>query len=193
MSTVTAKPRLVAAGVMALGLWVCACAEAPLPPPQATLENIQAVRAAQLKPMALGSFSAAPGQPADMDKGITIRAGYQPAPDGSFARYLGQTIAAQLLGAGQLQAASGAVLSGVVTETHADSSLPTARAALGAQFTLLKDGKAVFQKTLRAETTWSSNFIGAVAIPDAFDHYESLFPKLANTLFTDPDFVAAAR
>jgi hypothetical protein len=51
----------------------------------------------------------------------------------------------------------------------------------------------VFDKTLSAETVWDSNFLGAVAIPDAFNHYTGLFAELAGKLYADPEFVAAAR
>jgi hypothetical protein len=35
--------------------------------------------------------------------------------------------------------------------------------------------------------------VGAVAIPDAFNHYLGLFRQLANKLYTDPEFQAAVR
>ncbi len=183
-----ARLPIVIAGCLALA----ACAEAPLPPPQATLDNIQAVRAADLAPLRVAAFTPGPGKPTDMDRSVAVRAGVQPAPGGSFAKYLGDTVAAELKAAGKLDDASTLIVSGVVTETHVDSGMPTAHAALGAKFTLVRDGKAVFEKTLRVESSWDSNFIGAVAIPDAFNHYSGLFPQLAAALFADPDFKAAA-
>jgi hypothetical protein len=181
---------LLVGGLACLGL--AACAEAPLPPPQATLDNIQAIRAANLEPLRVGAFAAAPGKPTEMDKSVAVRAGVQPAPGGSFAKYLGDTLAAELKGAGKLDDSSTLVVSGVVTETHVDSGMSTAHAALGAHFTLVRGGATVFEKTLRVESSWDGDFIGAVAIPDAFNHYSGLFPKLADALFADPDFQAAA-
>jgi hypothetical protein len=161
-------------------LALAACAEAPLPPPQASLDTIQTVRAGNLAPMRVGEFVPAPGKPTEMDRAVAVRAGTQPAPDGSFAKYLGDTLAAELKAAGKLDDSSTLAVSGVVTETHVDSAMPTAHAALGAHFTLLRDGKTVFDKTLRVESSWD------------FNHYSGLFSKLAAVLFSDPDFQAVA-
>jgi len=171
-----------------------ACAMQALPPPVATLDNIQALRAANIAPMKVGAFTPAPGAPTQMDQSITIRAGVQPAPEGSFARYLGDTIAVELTNAGKLDPGSTLVVSGVVTDTHVDSGLSgTAHAALGARFTLTRAGKVVFDKPLSVEANWESEFVGAVAIPDAVNHYTDLFQKLTGKLFADPDFGAATR
>lgn len=186
---------MIRVGITALGacLLLAACAEAPLPPPQANLDTIQTIRAANLAPMRVGAFTAAPGKPSEMDKSVSVRAGVQPAPNGSFARYLGDTLATELKAAGRLDEGSSLIVSGVVTETHVDSAMPTAHAWLGARFTLIREGKAVFDKTLKVDASWDSNFVGAVAIPDAFNHYNGLFDKLATALLADPDFQKAAR
>lgn len=184
---------LFPAALAALSLSLSACAMQALPPPQATLDNIQALRAAGAGAMAVGDFTPAPGRPVEMDRSIAVRAGVQAAPDGSFAKYLGETLAAQLKAAGKLDPGSSLSVSGVVTDTHVDSAVPNARAALAARFTLTRSGKVVFEKTLAVESRWDSELIGAVAIPDAFNHYVGLFPQLATKLFTDPEFIAAAR
>jgi hypothetical protein len=183
------------AAAAALSLILSACAMEPLPPPEATLDNIQAVRAANVAPLKVGAFTPGPGRPTEMDAQITVRGGVQPAPDGSFAKYLGEVLAADLKSAGKLDPNSTLVVSGLVTDTHVDSGMPAgaARAALAAKFTLMKDGKTAFEKTLSVESVWDSNFVGAVAIPDAINHYMGLFQTLATKLFTDPEFVAATR
>ena len=179
---------LVAVALLALG----ACAMEPLPAPSATLDNIQAVRAANIAPLKIGDFVPGPGRPTEMDKEFAVRGGIQPAPEGSFAKYLGDTLAAQLKSAGKLDPNSALVVSGVVTDTHVDSAMPTGSAALAAKFTLIRDGKTVFEKTLRVSDSWNSDFVGAVAIPDAINHYTGLYSNLAGALFSDPDFRAAA-
>jgi hypothetical protein len=179
------------AGITAL--FLAGCALPALPPPQASLDNIQALRAADVAPMKVGAFSPAPGSPTMMDKSILVRAGTQAAPEGSFATYLADTLAAELKGAGRLDPNSSLVLSGVITEAHADAAMPTASARLAAHFALTRSGQTVFDKTLSVEAQWDSDFVGAVAIPDAFNHYSGLFPQLAAKLFADPQFRAAAR
>jgi hypothetical protein len=178
-------------GVAALGL--AACASLPMAPPQASLDNIQSLRAANLAPMRVGEFVAGPGRPKEMDRRISVRANTMAAPGGSFARYLGDTIAAELNGAGTLDPKSDLVLSGVITDSHVESMSAVGKASLAARFTLRRGGKVVFEKTLSTKADWDSNFMAVVAVPDAFNHYTGLFRVLATQLFADPDFRAAAR
>jgi hypothetical protein len=180
------------APVLALALFAAGCAMAPLPPAQATLDNIQAVRASHVAPMGVGAFTAAPGRPTEMDKSIAVRLGVVDAPGGSFAHYLGDTLAAQLKGAGRYDPVSTLTVSGVVTETHLESQ-PKPGAAIAARFTLTRAGKVVFEKTLRADADWDWNYFADVAIPDAMNHYAGLFPALVGKLLADPDFQAAAQ
>lgn len=100
-------------------------------------------------------------------------------------------MAADLSAADHLNPKSTPVISGVVTDPHVDSAVPTAR-FLAARFTLTHDGKAAFEKTLDVECRGGSNVIGAVAIPDAINHCTALVQKLAATLFSDPGVGAAA-
>ncbi|MDB5424065.1 MAG: hypothetical protein JWQ29_1481 [Phenylobacterium sp.] len=169
------------------------CAVEAVPPPQATLANIQAVRGANFAPMRVGVFVAGPGAPAAMDKKITVRAGTQAAPSGSYAKLLGETLEAELKGAGKFDPNAVLVVSGEVIGTHVDSAIPNGNAALQAHFTLKKSGVVAFDKSLQVKSTWASNMIGAVAIPDAFNHYNALFADIVTRLLSDPDFRAAAR
>jgi hypothetical protein len=180
---------LVALGSASLA----ACAMAPVPPPQSSLENIQAIRAGGFAPMRVGDFTPGPGAPAQMDKKVTVRAGSQAAPSGSYAKLLGETLEAELKGAGKLDPNAALTVSGVVTQTHVDSSMPDGSAKLEAHFTLKKNGAVAFDKILAVDATWKSSFMGAVAIPDAFNHYNGLFPQLVTKLLSDPDFRAAAK
>jgi hypothetical protein len=186
--------RLAALSLLALTL--SACAMAPLPPPQASLDNIQALRRGDFAKVSVGAFTPAPGAPAAMDRRITVRAGSQAAPKasgGSYARYLGDTLAAELAGAARLDAGAPLVISGVITQAHVDSGMPSAHANLSARFTLKHGGTRVFEKEFAAQAEWKSSLIGAVAIPDAFNHYLGLFPQLVAQLLADPDFKAAAK
>jgi hypothetical protein len=186
--------RALSLGLIALSsLALTACAMAPIPPPEPTLANIQAVRAGGFAALQVGAFTPGPGAPTTMDRTVTVRAGTQKAPSGSYATFLGETLAAELKGAGKLDAASGLVVSGVLTKTHVDSGLPDGSAALEARFTLKKNGAVTYDKTLGAEAAWKSSLMGAIAIPDAFNHYNALFPEIVTKLLSDPDFRAAAK
>ena len=178
---------------LAVALVLSGCATAQLSTPQASLDNIQAIRAASLPAMNVGAFTPGPGAPTDMDKAILIRAGADTAPEGSFATYLGDTLRAELKGAGKYDPASPLMVSGVITDTHLVSEVGAPNARLAARFTLSRGGRPVFTKELTVSDQWEFEYVGAVAIPDAFNHYAGLFPKLVGALLADPDFLAAVR
>ena len=174
--------------VVLVSVGLTACSMGALPPPEASLDNIQAIRAAALPPLAVGAFTPGPGGPTAMDRALVIRAGVQSAPGGSFARYLGDTLAAELKGAGRLDPSSDLKVTGVITHSHLDSTIGTARAELSARFTLTRGSRVLFDRTFDDDATWTSDWVGAAAIPDAFNHYLGLFPRLVGQLLTDPDF-----
>lgn len=184
------KAAAVLAALAILGL--AGCAVAPLSAPQPSLDNIQAIRASALPSLSVGDFTPAPGRPTEMDKTIQARGGIDSAPEGSFAKYLGDTLQAELKGAGRFDPASPLQVSGVITDTKLVSlSAPSAK--LSARFTLTRNGRQVFSKELSVDATWGWEYLADVAVPDAFNHYAGLFPKLVGVLLSDPDFQAAAK
>jgi hypothetical protein len=180
--------RALASAGLALSLAGCAVA---LPPPEANLDSIQAIRSANLPPLGVAAFTAAPGMPG---RTISVRADSMDAPGGkTFADYLQATLEAQLKGAGKFDAAAGAVIGGVLDQSHLDSAMTSATAYLGATFTVRRGGQEVYRKALRVDDRWSGAILGVTAIPDAMNHYTALYPKLVQALLDDPAFRAAVR
>jgi len=174
-----------------VGLTAAACAT-PMAAPGPSIDNLQRLRRAEVPPMALGEFRLAPGLPADMDRRVNVRGSTVTSPTGgSYALFLKETLAAELRAAGRLDAASGIVISGQLTESEADAGLDVGIARLGATFVVTRDGREVYRKALRAEERWVSSFYGAVAIPMALNQYTGLYGKLVTRLLEDPDFGAA--
>lgn len=187
--------RRAVLAALPFALIVASCAPA-LPPPTASLDNIQAIRRGQYPAMAVGAFTPGPGAPTTLDRRIAIRADAQSAPKssgGSFARYLGDTLAAELAGASKLDAKAPIVVSGVITDAHVDSAMPMAHARLVVRITATRDGRDAFAKTFTAEAEWKSSLLGVVAIPDAYNHYLGLFPEVVKQLLADREFLAAVR
>lgn len=183
--------RLVLAAMLAAGL--AGCVSAPMSAPDPTLDNIQAIRSGALAPMTVGAFVAGPQIRPEADRSLAVRADVLKPPEGSFARYLGATLASELKGAGKYDPASHLVVSGVMTASHVDSALPQGHAVLGATFTLARDGQVVLAKPLSVEDTFDSALLGVEAIPQAENHYLALYAKLVGRLLTDPEFRAAAK
>ncbi len=182
------------AAVVALALTATACALPPMVEQRPTLANLQTLRAKEIPGLAVGDFRLAQGLPARMDHAITIRASSLKAPGaGSFSGYLKQTLETELKGAGKLDAAAASTVRGELTQSQVSTGLPDSRGALAARFTVIRDGKTVYERELVVDKSWSSSFIGAIAIPEAMDRYTALYPDLVNALLTDPAFRAAVQ
>lgn len=179
------------AAVFALALSTAGCAMG-LPQHTATLENIQAMRAAGIAKVGVGTFALAPDLPESMDRTIGIRAVTVSSPDGSFSTYLRQTLITELTAGGKLDPNSPIVIGGALTESKIDAGIGQAHAVLGANFSVTRDGKIVFSKAFEVHDDWQGDFLGAVAIPAAMDHYTALYSKLVGALLTDTEFRAAA-
>jgi hypothetical protein len=182
--------RLAACAMLAASLGGCAM---EVGAPQASLNGIQAVRQANIAPIALGAFVPGGSVSASDDRSTTVRAiNSIEAPGGSFAGFLKNTLMADLKGAGAYDPNAPLSLSAVLTRRMVDSTVGTGTASLAADFALTKGGKTVFDKTLRIDDSWDSSFVGVEAIPDATNHFTGLFEKLSLALLADPDFRAAA-
>jgi len=185
------KPGISVA--LALGGALVAGCTQTLPPPQPSLAALEILRAGSLPRMHTGSFAPAPGLRPDVDQHVAIRSVVLNSPyDGSLSKYLGKAIDADLAAAGKLDPNSDLVISGLLTNSDESDGFSVGHAELSANITLTKAGRTVFQKDLAVEAHWDSNFVGAIAIPDAINNYTSLYDKLAIKLFEDKDFAAAA-
>jgi hypothetical protein len=180
--------RIAASVLLMFSLSACAVTMSQQP---ATMDNIQTIRAARIPNVAVGTFGPAPSLPAHADTAITFRADSLSAPSGSFSAYLRQTLITQLTASGRFDANSPIVISGLLTESNADTALDRPHAVLGAEFTVTRGGQQIFRKSLQVEDSWTGDFFGAVAIPDAMNHYTALYSKLVGVLMLDPGFRAA--
>jgi hypothetical protein len=170
------------------------CAQIQLGAPAPSVDNIQKAKAAGMAPVAVGEFGLAAGRDKAMDAGISMRSNTVSSPiQGSFAQYLKENLSTELRGAGLLDPASKTVISGKLTESVADASSSQGKGSLAAQFTVVRDGRNVYDKELRATSTWESSFVGAIAIPAAVSQYTALYRSLIGQLLDDPAFRSAVK
>jgi hypothetical protein len=176
----------VAAALLASG-----CVSTDIDAVPASLETLQALRRSNVPPLALGSFAAAKGISA---RSINIRGSTMNAANGSdFPTFLSQVFASELRAAGKFDPASSLLLSGVLTESRASENMAKGTASLSATMTLTRGSVHLFSKSYRVESEWKSDFIGALAIPDAFRNYNALYALLVRQAMTDPEMLAAMR
>ena len=159
---------------------------------QVSLDAVQTLRGSDIPAMRLGTFALAPGRSAAMDKGVVIRSVNLTSPDGgSFASYLSKALETDLRAAGKYDESSVLVVQGLLTDSSVDAGISTGDAVLGAKFSLVRSGNAIFEKEITVRSKWDSSFVGAVAIPEAVNQYSALYDKLVLQFLTDADFKRA--
>ncbi|MEO7466433.1 MAG: hypothetical protein V4610_05070 [Pseudomonadota bacterium] len=176
---------------MAFGCMMAAACTSTIDELPPSLETMRVLRDQGVPPMALGSFVPASSA---IGSAVAIRLSVMHAPKGrNFAEFLGATFETELKAAGKLNPASPLRLSGVLTESRASEDFKNGGGSLGARISLWRDGKLVLAKEYRVEAKWHSDFIGALAIDEAFLQYNALYALLVRQALSDPELIAAAK
>lgn len=165
------------------------CAQIPMGEPAARFANIEKAGASKTAPVAVGPFRVDPGAKPGIDKDLSVRTNAVTSPvEGSFAQYLRQTLIVDLQASGLYDTASQTQISGFLTDSSLDVPASTGQASLGARFVVVRLGKTVYEKELKATASWPSSFIGAIAIPEGVNQYAALYHDLVGKLLDDPDY-----
>lgn len=179
---------LLAVAVLPFVLLV-GCAQIPMGEPAPSFENISKAQASGTAPVAIGDFRLDPGLAPEIDKGVSVRSNTVLSPvKGSFAQYLRQTLVTDMQASGLLDPAAPVTISGVLTDSTLDVPAGTGHASLGARFVVVRSGKTVYEKELKASASWPSSFIGMEAIPAGVNQYTTLYHALVGKLLDDPDY-----
>jgi hypothetical protein len=166
------------------------CVSVKLPPPSASTETVLILRSANLSSTAVGDFKLAEGKDPAMDKRVGgLRGSSLVAESGSFSQQLKDEIVVALRAAGVYDDKAPIRIEGRLTDSMVDAAIKTGTGRLAARFIVDRNGKRVYDKELVVESSWSSSFIGAVAIPRAVNEYGALYKKLTNKLFSDKEFL----
>lgn len=172
--------------------WLAGCAQLPLGEPTASFGNIGKAGMSGTAPVSVGLFQLDPGVSPALDKGLSVRSNTVVSPiDGSFAQYLRQALVTDLQAAGLYDPASPTRVNGFLTDSTLDVPLDTGHASLGARFVVVRLGKTVYDKELKASASWPSSFVGMEAIPTGINQYETLYHTLVGKLLDDPDYRTA--
>ncbi|GAA0654881.1 hypothetical protein [Brevundimonas lenta] len=177
---------------LAMLLVLAACVNSPAPAYQPGIANLQVLRAGAA-PIAVDDFAADAGV---NNSRFSLRGNTMTGAgvDSDFSTYLQQALESELRTAGRLDAASGLRLSGTLTTNRLDAAdSAVGNATVGARFVLTRDGRVVYDRRLVADHTWESSFMGAIAIPAAFQGYAATVQMLIGQLFADPAFIEASR
>lgn len=158
-----------------------------------SIETLKLLRQREIPPIALGPFRDADGDKA-IGRSINIRGSTLNAPkDQGFSGFLMQTVEAELRAAGKFDPAASTLLSATLIESRASENFKDGKAALGAELRVIRAGTTVFTRQYRVEGQWKSEFIGALAIPEAFRQYNALYPLLVRQAFADAELLQALK
>jgi hypothetical protein len=172
---------------------VAGCAHVQIDEAAPSIETLKILRGSGVPSMATGRFLDAGGKK-PIARTVNIRGSTMRPPKGEdFAGFLRLAFEGELKAAGKFDAAAPVSITARLTESHAGENMAKGGAALGAEISLVRGGAPFFTKAYRVETKWQSEFIGALAIPEAFRQYNALYPTLVRQVFADPEFVGALK
>ncbi len=176
-------------GIVATVLLATGCAM-QAPRYQPSLDNVEAMKKSPTS-VALGAFSVQPGTSGP----ISLRGSSMTSPVGAdYAAYLADALRQELALAGKLDAKSKIEISGLLLKNDiAAGGLSTNSGEIEARIVVKNNGAQRFDKVKRAELSWDSSFIGAIAIPKAQQQYPLIVQKLLAMIWTDADFQAALK
>ena len=178
--------------LVALGPVFAAGCAMQAPPYQPSLDNVEILKKTA-GPTALGSFTVQAGGAGVVS--IGLRGSSMSSPVGTdYAAYLASALSQELQLAGKLDPKAKVVITGLLLKNDiAAGGMSTNSGEIEAQFTVFNAGQERYRGTHRAEMSWESSFIGAVAIPKAQQQYPLLVQKLLAQLMADSRFQAALK
>ncbi len=180
-----------ALGGLLLAASLNGCIHGPVDEIGPSFETVKLVRSANFQPVALANFTVSPSQAA-FSKRINIRGSTMGPPKGAdFAAFLKQTFETQLTAAGRFDATAPISISAEMTKNRAVENMSKGSAQIAATFTVMRGEEKRFSRSYEVENLWKSEFIGALAIPEAFRQYNELYGQLIQKVLSDPEFTAA--
>lgn len=153
-------------------------------------ESVQTLREHHGKPVRLGDFAAAPGISGATS--ITLRAALMKSPYGNYADYIKEALRQEFEESRRFRPDAEVEVSGIILKNDVNANgFIRGEATLTVRTLVKREGAVTYDKTLSAEQTWDSNFVGAIAIPRAAAAYPALVQRFVDILVQDPDFIAA--
>jgi hypothetical protein len=188
MSTTMSTLRAAALLVCAALLHGCALQAAPY---QASIDNVESWK--KSGPVNLGAFTVKAD--ATGATSIGLRGNPMNSPVGAdYAAYLADALRKELTLAGKLDPKSSLEISGALLKNDiAAAGVSTNSGEIEARFIVRRDGAVRYDAVKRAEASWESSFVGAIAVPKAQQQYPILVQQLLAKLLGDAQFQAALR
>ena len=184
------RRAMTVGGLCAVALF-SGCANVAMPSTQPTFENVSAAKKSLSAPVAVGSFALAKGLDPDVDRSVSVRGSntLHAAAGETFSQHLRNVLMTELRAAGKLDEHASTTISAELMKSELSAGLDEGSGTLAAHFVASSSKGICFDKEITATDKWPSSFLAAVAVPEAFRHYEALYPQLAGKLLNDADFL----
>jgi hypothetical protein len=158
-----------------------------------SLENVQRLKDANVQSAKVGSFSATPGKA--NPKAISLRGSSLSSPyDGSYSRYLSESLKEELSLAGKLAPDAQVEVTGALQKNDINAAgFKTGTGDIEARFVVTRGGTVRYDQVKSIHDEWDSSFMGNVAIPRAQARYPVMVQKLLALLYADPEFLSALK
>lgn len=180
-------------GVIALVVILSGCSMTA-PPYAPQVDNVAKLRNTEVGDVKVGAFTSAPQGKHNADP-ISLRGSKMHSPvNDSYSAYLADALKQELSLAEKYSDTSTTEVTGTLQRNDLDATgFSKGEGEIEARFVVTKAGQVSYDQVKSAETTWSSSFVGAIAIPAAVQAYPVLVQKLLDTLFSDPEFLKALK
>src|SRR5579859_3204173 len=169
--------RLHSSLLLVLALTLAGCSTVPAPVYTPPINNTETLLKHQGDKLSVGTVDAASGVP---NSKLSVRASALTGtgPNHTFTAYLQDALTTELTAAGRFDRQAPMRIDAVLTRNELDSSgFSKGVANLGARFVVVRDGRAIYDKTFDVQHEWESSFIGGIAIPRAIENYPTAVQK----------------
>lgn len=187
--------RAIMIALIAASVTLQGCAAISLGAHQPSMDTVVLLRDSGISKLDVGTFSPSPTLPAAADKSVSVRGSTLRPPDKpSFALYLRQSLIADLTAAGKFEPAAPVRVQAELTENKLNAAgASSASAELAATFRVTRNEQLIYEKKFVESPVWKSSFVGAIAFPEAVNHYTESYSQLLLQLYRDDAFIKACR
>ena len=177
---------LVSLAAIAAAATFSGCVTQQVLPYQASVAN--QMKLGSLPPTARFQVVATGGSdPSDVQ--TTIRSMRISAPgEGSWTAYLDQALRTELETSGNYDVKAPASIEATLSEVH----IADGQAEVTGRFVVRQGQSVRYDRVLRADARWDSNFLGVLAASSGLNQSTAIFQALLRKLFEDLDFVRAS-
>lgn len=181
---------LRALAICAIAVLATGCAQLKAPPYGTDFAALEQLKAA--KPGSAKVMKVEPTDPADPVNNLSLRGTPLNSASGTFSKYLEEALVQDLKEISAYDPQSHTQIDAKILANDIDvRGFSTGTGVMEVEFRITRDGGPRLKKIYKAETSFDSSFMGAVAIPAGQAAYPQLVRELLRKVYTDPQFLAA--